>query len=203
MSTPPDPHRPLWMLDVDGVLNAVARRPDRGVWRDWRHGRATADGVEWPIWFSPTVTGTVARLHESGVVEVRWLTTWGVHANGELRELLGVPELEVAGEPPHVSGDHGAGSHGEAVAREEPEDGTAPWWKLEAVQRTLLDEPERPLIWTDDDLGGERDAVSWVERHVPRRLLVSPRPDVGLTPRQLRAIRAYCEDFADTPADTP
>jgi hypothetical protein len=197
MSTSPDFRRPLWLLDVDGVLNAVAKRPDRGVWRDWRHGRATADGVEWPIWFSPTVTGTVARLHESGVVEVRWLTTWGVHANGELRELLGVPELEVAGEPPHVTGDHGAESHGQAVAREEPDDAKVSWWKLEAVQRTLIDEPERPVIWTDDDLGSERDAVAWVERHVPRRLLLSPRPDVGLTPRQLRAIRSYCGDLTD------
>ena len=88
-------------------------------------GTATADGVEWPIWFSPTVTGTVARLHETGVVEVRWLTTWGAQANGELRALLGMPELEVAGEPPHVTGDHGAGSHGEAVAREEGDEGDA------------------------------------------------------------------------------
>jgi len=192
----PDPQRPLWLLDVDGVLNAVAKRPDRGVWRDWKHGHAAADGVEWPIWFSPTVTGTVARLHESGLVEVRWLTTWGANANGGLRELLGLPELAVAGEPPHVTGDHGADSHGEAVAREES-DGKVGWWKLEAVRRMLPDEPERPVIWTDDDLGGERDAVRWVERNVPRRLLLSPRAAVGLTPRQLRAIRSYCGDEHD------
>jgi hypothetical protein len=193
MTTSPDSQCPLWLLDVDGVLNAVAKRPDRGVWRDWRRGSASADGVTWPIWFSPTVTGTVARLHESGVVEVRWLTTWGAQANGELRTLFGLPELAVAGEPPHVAGDHGADSHGEAVALE-ANGGRASWWKLDAVRRIVGDEPERPVIWTDDDLGGERDAVTWVERNVPRRLLVSPRPDVGLTPRQLRAIRSYCGD---------
>jgi hypothetical protein len=194
--THPDPVRPLWLLDVDGVLNAVAKRPDRGVWRDWQHGQATADGVEWPIWFSPTVTGTIARLHENGVAEVRWLTTWGANANGRLRELFGMPELAVAGEPPQVSGDHGAGSHGEAVARAGAEPVERAWWKLEAVQRIVSGEPERPVIWTDDDLDGERDAVSWVERHVPRRLLLSPRPAIGLTPRQLRAIRSYCGDWA-------
>jgi hypothetical protein len=192
----PDPQRPLWLLDVDGVLNAVAKRPDRGVWRDWRHGHAVADGVEWPIWFSPTVTETIARMHETGVAEVRWLTTWGANANRGLRELFGMPELEVAGEPPHVSGDHGAGSHGEAVAREEDPQEQAPWWKLEAVRRIVGEEPERPVIWTDDDLDGERSAVAWVERHVPRRLLLSPRPAIGLTPRQLRAIRSYCGDWA-------
>jgi hypothetical protein len=196
MTATPDAQRPLWLLDVDGVLNAVAKRPDRGVWRDWKHGKATADGVEWPIWFSPTVTGTVARLHETGVVEVRWLTTWGAQANGELRELMGLPELAVAGEPPHLAEDHGADSHGEAVAIEKADDGKVGWWKLEAVQRILADEPERPVIWTDDDLGGERDAVTWVERNVAQRLLLSPRPNTGLTPRQLRAIRSYCGDWA-------
>jgi hypothetical protein len=97
-----------------------------------------------------------------------------------------------------VTGDHGADSHGQAVAREEEEgdDVRTSWWKLDTVRRLLPDEPERPLIWTDDDLGGERDAVSWVERNVPRRLLLSPRPDIGLTPRQLRAIRSYCGDWA-------
>jgi hypothetical protein len=35
MSKPPDPSRPLWLLDVEGVVNAVVKRPDRGVWRDW------------------------------------------------------------------------------------------------------------------------------------------------------------------------
>jgi hypothetical protein len=199
-TTSPDPQRPLWLLDVDGVVNAVVKRPDRGVWRDWRRGTASADGVEWPIWFSPTVAGTVARLHSTGVVEVRWLTTWGAQANGELRALLGMPELEVAGEPPHVTSADGAGSHGEAVARAEsaaePDDEPSAWWKLEAVQRIVQREPDRPVIWTDDDLSGERDAVAWVERNVPRRLLLSPRPNLGLTPRQLRAIRSYCGDWA-------
>ena len=67
----------------------------------------------------------------------------------------------------------------------------------QVVRRMLPEEPERPVIWTDDDLGGERDAVRWVERNVPRRLLLSPRAAVGLTPRQLRAIRSYCGDRRD------
>jgi hypothetical protein len=42
----PVPPTVLWLLDVDGVLNAVARRPDRSVWQDWQHGTAppTASG---------------------------------------------------------------------------------------------------------------------------------------------------------------
>lgn len=92
--------RPLWLLDVDGVLNAVTGKPDRSVWPDWRAGVATADRQDWPIWYSRTVTETVRRVHEQGLAEVQWLTTWGAWANGSLRHLLDLPELAVAAEPP-------------------------------------------------------------------------------------------------------
>ena len=68
---------PLWLLDVDGVLNAVTGRPDRSIWPDWAYGRATADGERWAIWFSRSVIRTVVTAHEEGLAEVRWLTTWG------------------------------------------------------------------------------------------------------------------------------
>ena len=60
---------PLWLLDVDGVLNAVTGKPDRTVWPDWQHGSAGADGQSWPIWVSPTVSATVRRVHEQRLAE--------------------------------------------------------------------------------------------------------------------------------------
>ena len=44
-----DDRPPLWFLDVDGVVNAIAARPDPGVWDDWTSGRATVDGRPWAI----------------------------------------------------------------------------------------------------------------------------------------------------------
>jgi hypothetical protein len=67
------------------------------------------------------------------VTEVRWLSTWGRHANRELRQLLGLPELAVAGERPvegaAVPAAEGldAPSHGRAVADR------SRWWKLAAA----------------------------------------------------------------------
>lgn len=185
---------PLWLLDVDGVLNAVTDQPDRTVWPDWRHGRATADGVSWPICFSPTVTRTVRRLHDSGLAEVRWLSTWGRHANADLRALLDVPELPVVAERPAAATlpdgavADGAISHGDTV------EDHGPWWKLAAVRSLVNAEPDRPLVWTDDELRYEIEAAWWVTTNVRRHLLLAPPARVGLTPRLLRQIERFCAD---------
>ncbi|MGQ0842570.1 MAG: HAD domain-containing protein [Sporichthyaceae bacterium] len=183
---------PLWLLDVDGVLNAVTGTPDRQVWDDWQSGSAVADGVPWPIWFSPTVQRTVRRLHEEGLAEVRWLTTWGDNANGELRQLLDLPALRVVGA--HLAApapvDTFETSHGEAVAARTA---AGEWWKLQALRELWEREGERPLVWTDDDLARFPAAGAWAERHVPARLLLAPRRNLGLTPRLLAEVERFCE----------
>jgi hypothetical protein len=192
---------PIWLLDVDGVLNAVTNQPDPAVWPDWRQGTATADGVRWPICFSPTVARSIRRIHESGLAEVRWLTTWGGHANGELRELLGLPELPVVAERPSLAAAlpddavvSGAASHGDAVGDH------GPWWKLAAVQAVVEAEPDRVLVWTDDELRYQIEATWWVADHVRRSLLLSPPPRVGLPPRLLRQIEDFCAGEIQRPS---
>jgi len=193
--SPPASQPAIWLLDVDGVLNAVTDRPDRRVWQDWRQGRATADGVSWPICFSPTVARTIRRLHTTGLAEVRWLSTWGWHANGELRALLDLPELSVAAERPPVTAalpddavTAGAVSHGDAI------DDHGPWWKLAGVRAVAEAEPDRVLVWTDDELRYQLEAAWWVTANVRRHLLLSPPPQVGLTPQLLRRIEEFCVD---------
>lgn len=188
-----DAEPPIWLLDVDGVLNAVTNKPDRQIWSDWRQGRATADGVSWPICFSPTVARTIRRLHESGRAEVRWLSTWGRWANGELRGLLELPELTVAAERAAVTQQlpddavvASAASHGDAVG------GHGAWWKLAAVRAVVAAEPDRTLLWTDDELEFQLEAAWWVTDHVPSHLLLSPPPHVGLTPKLIRQIEQFC-----------
>ena len=87
--------RPLVLLDVDGVLNALG--PPDGSWDDWRYGSAAALGRDWPIRFSPTVVAAVRGWTETA--DVNWLTTWGHEANTGLGDLLGLAELPVAGTP--------------------------------------------------------------------------------------------------------
>ncbi len=54
---------PLWLLDVDGVLNALSARPGRATWPDWEWGTAAVHGVDWPIRFAPAVSAYVTAVH--------------------------------------------------------------------------------------------------------------------------------------------
>lgn len=168
--------KPLWLLDVDGVINAVTGNPDRTVWPDWVRGEAIADGAGWRIWYSPSVVEAICRLRREGLAEIRWLTTWGHDANDELADVCGLPQLDV------VEFDHEYEMH---------ED----WWKLGAVQQIHDAEGPRPLVWTDDDLRTETRAQDWVSDRYPDRLLIAPRCHLGLTPAHLREIEAFCRSW--------
>ena len=178
---------PLLLLDVDGVLNALAGG-DPQVWPEWRAGRATADGRAWPIRWAPAVVDRLRGWHEQGRVELQWLTTWGHDANLELRVLLDLPALEVAGthdeEPSAGSPEHeGAVAHA-AVAPAAPDELTGRWWKHDVVRRLRRAQPERGLLWVDDELHDRRSPyVAWAERHGV--VALGPHPLTGLTPADL------------------
>ncbi|MDP9183414.1 MAG: HAD domain-containing protein [Actinomycetota bacterium] len=174
---------PLLLLDVDGVLNALADYDEHlEVWPDWKSGHATADGTSWPITWAPEVIGQLRTWHESGSVELQWLTTWGHDANGELRELLGLPGLAVAGTYddglPAIN-DPAATSHAD-VAPAAPDPLTGQWWKYDVVLKVLQEHPERVIIWVDDELhDGTSRFRQWADQH-DRVLAVGPDPRSGL-----------------------
>jgi hypothetical protein len=163
---------PVWLLDVDGVLNVA--RPGWG--RPPRQGRAVALGVSYQLRWAPGLVDRIVRLHKSGTVEVRWATTWVDHI-GEIERLLRLPAF-----PPAFTG-LGAAPFA-----------TAPDAKL-AVALGVVEFEQRPLIWTDDDsipTSGpilERLAVSGLPV-----LLVAPDPLHGLQPEHLRAIEEFLAD---------
>ncbi len=164
---------PIWLLDVDGVLNAVTREPDRRVWKDYRSGWATARQQRWPITWSPTVVTAICDLHTRRAVEVLWLTTWEDDANGDLIDLLGLPRLPIAGRATDsrrmLSG----------------------WWKLDVAQRIQRLDPDRRILWTDDDLGYERTASRWIRG---AGLGISPGTAHGLDSADLHRISRFLDD---------
>jgi hypothetical protein len=179
--------RPLVLLDVDGVVNALALGDP--AWDDWQRGHAEAMGRTWPIQWSATVAAAVRGWLD--VAEVQWLTTWGHYANEGLHALLGLPELVVAGFP----GDEGA-ADGEAsslagvtaAARDEL---TGRWWKFDVVRRVVAAQPGRPLVWVDDDLTGQDDLQEWVRASVPDCLLVTPGSRSGLVAADLDRVAQF------------
>ncbi len=73
----PTVERPILLLDVDGILNAPRRELSEG----WQRG--TFNGFCCP---GPPVTARLRELHESGRVEIQWLTTWTPDADRLLAE---------------------------------------------------------------------------------------------------------------------
>jgi hypothetical protein len=174
---------------VDGVLNALA---ESRAWDDWQVGTAVADGRAFRIRWSPSVVSRVLRWTE--VAEVQWLTTWGHDANASLRHLLLMPQLPVAGTHGGEIATAGSvpspsGSHSD-VAPAAPDALTGRWWKFDVVRRLVRSDPERPLVWIDDDLFGAADMAEWTSAHAPS-LLVAPDPMSGLTADDLDAVDAF------------
>lgn len=189
--------RPLVLLDVDGVLNAIPRFGDLGAWESARTGEADAAGSRFRITWSPAVVEAVRSWRE--VADVQWLTTWGHDANLSLRHLVGLPELAVAGTYDDQAGSAGLegipdsdarpGAHADvAPAARDPLTGR--WWKFDVVRLLVRAEPRRRIAWLDDDLAGQDDIRGWMRREVPC-LLVAPEPAYGLTAAHLDSVDTF------------
>lgn len=173
--------KPIWLLDVDGVINAVNHQPPDGhELIDVQDHR----GIEWPIIFRRPLVDFINNIHASGLAEVRWLTTWEHDARLRLAPLLGFDDFEV-------------------VERDESptEDSEATWWKSLAAQRLAMENPERPIIWTDDDIDYAivNEEIEWMNDLAEDFLVISPRTTVGLTEEDCDKILDFCKAHTARP----
>ena len=177
--------RPVWLLDVDGVINVPWRHPQGGPWEreDWRRLRvANTD-----ILVSQPVLDFITRMHEEGLVEVRWHTAWQEHAL-ELGEALGLPVFPVQPSPEWA----------DRTTSVRPREGQV-WFKLPAAQR-VVEQEERALVWTDDDLAyrpTETTRALRAMRKLRPVLTVAPSDRTALTPKHLRQIEAFLRAQSD------
>lgn len=177
--------KPVWLLDVDGVLNAVSRdMPNTHPAESWHHDEVNASGTYYaaffPIWWSEVVRDFIVEM--SDLVDIRWHTTWQEAAQN-LADVMGLPTFPVA-ECPEF--------HYERM-RDYPQYGYGGnWWKMDTALR-VVNEEERTLIWTDDDLG--RWEVKAFQENLTvkdvKSLLVTPSTNVGLSPNNLKGIRSF------------
>jgi hypothetical protein len=171
-STEAGPPVPVWLLDVDGVLNA-----DRPGWGDPPgQGTARFEGHTFRMRWTPRLIVHLARLHQDQVVEFRWATTW-VDEIEQIESLFRLPGFRLAfsGLP--------AGPQGKV-----------PGLKGKAALQVVETE-RRPLIWTDDDaipLGGPlRRRLNASGQPL---LLIAPDPTRGLQPADLDAVTDFLAD---------
>ncbi|MFK3985249.1 hypothetical protein ACI2K4_33355 [Micromonospora sp. NPDC050397] len=161
-----DLQKPVWLLDVDGVLNV----DDPGRWGGTlAYGYATAAGRSVLLQWMPPLISRIHALHAFGLVEARWSTTWCAYAD-ELERLWELPQLGRAFTEP-LTGD-AAASAKLATARSVRADG-------------------RRLIWSDD-LETPTDGPVYEElTGGGHALLIRPDSWVGLQPDDLDAIETF------------
>lgn len=140
-----------WLMDVDGVLNHwdIHKYPEPTF-------KTFAASNGFTITYDHTVISRIVDLHESGAVEIRWLTTWQSQANVELREIFGFKEnLVVEGgdcDMPYLEG----------------------WWKLPIAQKAV--ETYDRVIWIDDEVHTYTDTLQFIKTIEPNKLLtIAPR----------------------------
>ena len=164
---------PILLLDVDGVLNAASLDLPEG----WQRGMFNGYVLSW----NPTITARLRDLHESGRVEIQWLTTWTTDADRLLAEPMGLPR----GLRTHARYDSApTGFLGRFR-------GVAGWWKLAVAREVAAAEPDRRIVWIDDDLAeAAADTGDWLaaNQHV---LVIAPDLFAGLTHEQLDEVEAW------------
>ncbi len=160
---------PVWLLDVDGVINA--NRPGWGGQPMREQVWSRFDGNPYLLQWAPALVDRIRTLHLDKTVEVRWCTTWCPEVD-QLERLWSLPALRSS-----------------LTANPLPR-GMECWpLKLAAAVEVLAE--GRPLIWTDDEAipmaGPARDALT----SAGRTLLIAPRPSRGLQPDHLSLIEAF------------
>lgn len=175
---------PVWLLDIDGVLNAVGGLSVyRTKWpkAKWYESTMTID-LEPPWEFgngdavllkvAGPVRDFIVEMHERDLAEIRWHTTWQSRAQ-RLANWLDLPTFPIHKAPEYLDGDRSG------------------WWKLPAAKR-VVDDEGRALLWTDDHIRYEvRPDHRLIED--PRNLVIWPDDRFGLSPDELTRIRIYLE----------
>ncbi len=159
---------PCWLLDVDGVLVASWPEPGWGPSADHRRSAVTVRGQRLILRWAPALRDRIIRVIASGLVEVRWCSTWCSDAD-MVEASLGLPALAREW-------------HGVVTAAE------ARLLKLAAVRGHLA--AGRRVIWTDDR---ETPAFGplYDELTTAGALLIRPPERTGLTPTDLDSIDRF------------
>jgi Swiss Army Knife RNA repair-like protein len=167
--------KPSWLLDIDGVLNPVGRKPPKHVHKEWVCADVIdpGNGRSWPIKVAVPVIEFVNMIHDQKYANIIWHTTWQ-HGADEVAAAVGLPR----GLPILDAPEFAAWNHRTAVG----------WWKTAPVQRHL-DMTTAPTLWIDDDLDDE----TWVVKlRAPKFIkVIAPDRHSGLTSEHLEEIFAF------------
>lgn len=172
--------KPIWLLDLDGVINALGRVPATEAWplEEWVLEEVANKHGNWPIRTARPVISFINYVHQTDGAEIRWHTTWQEEAN-KVSTAIGLPEFPIQDAPEY---DESAWGYYDP----------AKWWKLGAVER-LLQQGYR-VLWTDDDITYALDRPTRLRLQVQGCRIISPASREGIIQRQINQITSYLMD---------
>ena len=156
-------------LDVDGVVNPFSPMGTT----DWGGEWATADAGILEVAFAPELVAGLNDLAAHPAARFVWLTTWERLAPEFLCPAIGLNGQEWP------------------VLSSQGWDQGSEWWKFVALQKDLASSGSQRIVWLDDQLNRESEALSWAEYQRDHVLCISPDPRKGLSPGDLAAVREY------------
>lgn len=157
---------PVWLLDIDGVLNA--NKPG------WGAAPRKTFCAGFTIRWAPALLDRIREVHRSGAVEIRWCSTWCGYPD-QLAALARAFRLDLAS------------SFGDRPM-------SKTWAELKAEAALAVLAAGRRLIWTDDDeIGAARRMFPELAAAEAdgRALLIAPRANRGLQAEHLDLIMEF------------
>ena len=160
----------ILLLDVDGVLNALNPKSLDG----WRQGTFKGYLLKW----DPSITARLKSLHDRGLIEIQWLTTWSEDADELLADQMGLPRG--------------------LIVHPYPQGSTRGWWKFDHARDVVDTNQDRPVVWIDDDLDFyAQDVYHWVDSN-DNVFTVCPDLLGGLTHNQIDDIEEWLDSRSGT-----
>lgn len=179
----------IWLLDFDGVINALSKRGGHAYWPQWStatvthpEGDLTRAGapVLLPLLWSPAVIAAVGEAVCAGI-DVRWLSTWREHTQLLPAIIPGLPNLPWLDET--ILNAPARASLDPRLAMESGH------WKVEVAKAYVP--ADATLLWTEDSLTVDVLSESWRRSRTASTTLIRPRPATGLVSRQVNEIRTW------------
>lgn len=161
--------------DFDGVYNALSKGfPKTNTqWQNWNQDILTVNEKRYPVIWANDLITEIKAIYELENVTPVWLTTWQKHVNCCVAPVLGM----------------GKDWENLLIEDELAIEDLKRWWKLDLIQADIKKHQPDKIIWLDDDIRYDPDAITWLATFENNQILaISPNSYHGLTRNHIRDI---------------
>lgn len=187
MEMPKTGKLPVWLLDVDSVINVpppYSYDSGNNVKKRLKVHPEWVKTVihDFQIMYAPAVVDFINDVSRKGLVTIKWTTSWGQYAVSEFAPDVGLDTFA-------VSEDKGS----EFIWPHEN------WWKYIAAKHAAW---EGPFVWTDDDIDKKAKlaVLKEGEQYGHEGLVITPARSRGLEQPHLDQIMEFLLKQAENQA---